>query len=964
MEKHINSTSLIYNKNGFTTGIVFRIQEYILFSYTLNGITNDHLLNIIFPSGILNWNYVSQYLIDQLNEYSVRYKLDTFFYYELSKFNLRIKAKPNNTIIQNKINFHTCRFNIDVNKLFLNLKPTTINIINNIEFKINNGINDYFLYYDFQITEQYNLNDLYVLTTYHNIDNNTLQQKVICKNITDNNTINEKILDFTIIGFDIPSDICISKYSNIDQTFSIERVISNYFTWPVDNVWYHFSNNIKLIDKNSKNALSSFMYYPQLIPIGSDVNIIGNSKYDNNSITYGILSDNSYTGIYGGEPIVESLLLDCSSYKGYSGGPILVNMINEWNIDYTLNNVVDICQSYNGEIIYAITYTLDKFYLYKSNNYGKNFVNIIFNQLNTNTTSLSIIKICVDYSGLYLYISISNSGIYFSNNQGLNWSQKSSTSLITCIDCSYDGSFIIASGTASKLLYSNNYGTNISEIPTTNIIFNMIKLSNTKIIGVESLGYLYISDITNINLIPKINDKRRLWSSVDIKNGVICATTQKGEVFISNDNGINFNKIISLPLLNYTSVSIDKNGENIFISGNKLNDNINMDLFMNSNTSVELGIVQGQRNVQNLSGDIKINSSYIYISENSGKNWRKDYSTDVKYIFNKILISSDYKSIIAMGNYNIGYETYYTNKYFLQSFINNKNYKIIGMLVGGASKNEYFESTNISISFHIIHFVMHQIYYKYLELSESIKNNINLFIKYVISGFPKVYLGIKYNHFHHYDLIKNPSLITIFNTNKIFGGLWMNNFIKGFNFIEKRFIYDILEPEKKDIISIQNPLIYTKLWKIFHQDLSSNYPILLTKIIYFNFWLRENIQLELGKFNTLNLNTQYDYYDINRQRNDTISFGKSEYFMSQRSISDFIYFYYYDITGIEGAGEAKVFKDFVIEYIYFDIKKQIWTIGAEKVYPFLTDTREWSVAFPLLLYGYEKVNTLREFSSN
>jgi hypothetical protein len=240
---------------------------------------------------------------------------------------------------------------------------------------------------------------------------------------------------------------------------------------------------------------------------------------------------------------------------------------------------------------------------------------------------------------------------------------------------------------------------------------------------------------------------------------------------------------------------------------------------------------------------------------------------------------------------------------------------------------------------------------------------MNLLIKYVLSGFPKVYLGIKYNHFNHSDLIKNPSLITIFNNDKIFGGLWINDFIKGFNFIQKKFIYDILEPEKKDTISIQNPLIYTKLWKIFHQDLSSNYPILLTKIVYFNFWIRENILLELGKFNTSNLNTQFDYYDINRERNDTISFAKSEYFTSQRSISDFIYFYFYDILKGLTSDESPVFKDFVIEYIYFDIKKQIWTIGSEKVSPFLTDTRELSIKYPLLLYGYEKSNTLYEFSS-
>ena len=96
------------------------------------------------------------------------------------------------------------------------------------------------------------------------------------------------------------------------------------------------------------------MYYPQLIPIGTELNIIGNSKFDNNSVTNGVLSDNSFTGLYGKDPIVESLLIDCSAYLGYSGGPILVNMIMEWNIDYTLNNVVDISQSYNGEIIYVI----------------------------------------------------------------------------------------------------------------------------------------------------------------------------------------------------------------------------------------------------------------------------------------------------------------------------------------------------------------------------------------------------------------------------------------------------------------------------------------------------------------------------------------------------------------------------------------------------------------------------------
>jgi hypothetical protein len=965
MEKYINNTSLVYNKNGFTTGILFRIQEYILFSFKLNKISNVRLLNIIFPSGILNWNYVAQYIIDQLNEYSLKYELSTLFTYELTNLYLRIKAKPNNVLDENSITFNTSRFNLDINKIFIDLKPTTSSANNNdIIFKINDSINDYFLYYDFKISNKYNLNDLYLMTTYHNIDNTTLQQKVICKNIIDNNTINEKILDFTIIGFDIPSDICISKYSNIDQTFSIENILSYYFTWPIDNVWYHYFNKNLLIDKNSKNSQLSFMYYPQIIPIGTEINLLGNSKFDNDSITYGILSDNSFTGIYGDSPIVESLLLNCSAYNGYSGGPVITNMMTEWYINYNLNNAIDICQSNNGEIIYIIIYT-SKYFLYKSINYGKKFIDISFNDLNVSTNSSSILRICTDDSGLFIYISISNTGIYFSSDQGLIWNKKSSITNIRCIDCSYDGSTVIASGSGAKLLYSYNFGTTISELNINTLILNLIKISDTKIIASESLGYLYISDIKNITLTTKLSDKRRLWSSIDIKNKIICATTQRGEVFLSNDNGINFNQVLSLPILNYTSVSIDKTGTNIIISANSFKDTINMDLVINSQANVSIGTKSGSVNKYTLSGDIKINSSYIYISNNSGKNWNKDFSTDVKYIFNKILVSGDYKNIIAIGNFNLGYEHLSSNfsRYFLQSFINNNNYKIIGMLVGGSDSNNYFENSNIALSFHIIHFVLHQIYYKYIELDEYIKNDVNLFIKYVISGFPKVYLGIKYNHFNHNDLITNPALITIFNKNKIFGGLWINNLIKGFNFIEKKYIYDILEPEKKDTISFQNPLINTKLWKIFHKDLSSNTPILLTKIIYFNFWIRDYIMLELGKYKSSNLKTQYDYYDINRERNDTILFVKSEYFDSQRSISDFIYFYYYDILAGLSPGQSPVYNDFVIEYIYFDIKNQIWTIGSEKVSPFATDTRDISIRYPILLYGYEKPNTLKEFSA-
>jgi hypothetical protein len=418
-------------------------------------------------------------------------------------------------------------------------------------------------------------------------------------------------------------------------------------------------------------------------------------------------------------------------------------------------------------------------------------------------------------------------------------------------------------------------------------------------------------------------------------------------VFISDDNGENFNKINTLPILNYTSVSMDSNGKNIFISCNSFIDTLNMDTFINSTNVV-------------IPDNLKSNSSYLYFSNNFGKNWNKDYSTDLIYKFDKILISNDYKNIIGIGYYNISYQIDKNISYFINTSVYNNNYKIIGMLVSGVD-NEYYENTCMAISLSIMQSVIWNVYTNYLQLDDNTKNDINLFTKYIVAGLPKIYTGLQYTHFKHSDLLINNSLINIFNNNKIMGGLWINNFIKGYNFVTNEFLYNILEKEKKDSIMIQNPFMNTKLWKIFHKDLSSKYPILLTKIIYFNFWIKQYLLLEIGRFNTTNLDTQYDYYDINSNITSSIKYNKSEYFSSQRSISDFIYYYFNDIFNQIDENRS-VFKDFVIEYIYFDINKQTWTIGSEKVSPFIKDDRELSILFPILLYGYEKPYTLYEFS--
>jgi hypothetical protein len=950
MDSYINKTCFIYNKTGFTTGIVFRIQEYLLFSYNINNKNNINSLNIILPSGILNWNYVAEYLIDQLNEYNIKYELNILFSYELQNNNLRIKAKfdyklyNNNTFIKIQTSYKP--INNEITKSFTTLKTN-----NTALFILNNDLNDFFLYYDFPISNEYNFNDLYILTTYHNIDISTINQKVICKYISDNNNINEKILDFTIIGYDIPSDICVSIYSNIDSSFSINNVLSFNFNWTKENQWFLYSATPFIID-NSKNSKSSFMYNPQIIPNGTDIFVIGNSIYDNNSINYGILSDNSFTGFYGEKPIVESLLLNCSAYNGYSGGPVLTNMITEWDINTMLTNIIDFCQSSMGSIIYVITYIDNKYIINKSFDYGHNFIKLNTSYegidfLNENTNDTSIIKISVDSTGIYVFISISDSGIILSYNGGESWIIISTDTGFKSIESSYDGSFFISTKEDETIIYcSFDYGNTILAIPEQPKGLDIIKIGDKKIIAIHKIGYLYVSDIQTINFTSKINDRPRLWSAIDIKNGIICATTQKGEVFISNDNGEIFTKVTSLPILNFTSVSIDLTGKNIILSCNSFIEGLINNTFLYSYDNV-------------ITDNLKENNSYIYISNNYGKSWYKDYSTDLKYKFDKLLISSDYKYIIGVGYYDKKRYTDF-NSSFLNTQINNNNYKIIGMLVSGVG-NEYYENMSIALSNNIIIPIIMNIYSTYIRLNINIKNDINLYSKYIIAGFAKVYMGLQYKHFTHTNLLLNSSLINIFNINKIMGGLWINNFIKGFNFISKKFIYDILEKEKKDSIMFQNPFMNSKIWTIFHKDLSSKYPILLTKIIYFNYWIRDNVLLELGKYNTSNTKTQYDYYDVNLNKFSSIKFAKSDYFTSQRSISDIIYFFYADSYSEDSFSMATI-EDFVIEYIYFDIKKQIWNIAAEKVKIFIRDDGSSSIQYPVLLYGYENPSTLFEFS--
>ena len=157
-------------------------------------------------------------------------------------------------------------------------------------------------------------NRLYLLGIKHILKriNNPLIYTIVNVNVwnKDKNIyeLTSKIIGFVCIGYDTTSDIMIAAY---DGTQSI-------------------NNNIEYLKTDvllNKNYVEAFDYDDiidsRTLNIGENICIIGQSRFDNNTIASGIIKDNMYNGFPSGEEMVESLLCDVATYKGGSGSPII-----------------------------------------------------------------------------------------------------------------------------------------------------------------------------------------------------------------------------------------------------------------------------------------------------------------------------------------------------------------------------------------------------------------------------------------------------------------------------------------------------------------------------------------------------------------------------------------------------------------------------------------------------------------
>lgn len=201
---------------------------------------------------------------------------------------------------------------------------------------------------------------------------------------------------------------------------------------------------------------------------------------------------------------------------------------------------------------------------------------------NTNLSSkIKLSKIASDKNCQNLY-SISNNGIYISNDYGKNWQldMNSISLFLTAISCNYSGQYIIAAALQKSttfgiiIYYSNDYGKtwNILPLNNKNEYCVSITFNSKSFLMLTSIGNIYESFDYGISWANKITIHNKCNYITSSYNGQYLFVTSLvfngGGVYISNDYGINWNK--QLIIDNCSSITTSYTGQYLAVTSNSL----------------------------------------------------------------------------------------------------------------------------------------------------------------------------------------------------------------------------------------------------------------------------------------------------------------------------------------------------------------------------------------------------------
>ncbi len=173
-------------------------------------------------------------------------------------------------------------------------------------------------------------------------------------------------------------------------------------------------------------------------------------------------------------------------------------------------------------------------------------------------------------------------------------------------------------------------------------------------------------------------------------------------------------------------------------------------------------------------------------------------------------------------------------------------YKVVGMIKDKLKKspNTAICINSIVLSNIVNTMILSYVYYRGFYGSNIV--GLNTAIKF---GYNTTYLGILGKYYYRLyptdgmlmDYKKYPSLRNL----NVTGGFLVDDFILGYDFIEKKIISSAKDLNKRNVFKLESPLLETTLYKRF---LKTNNPILIYSLTYFDCITSSYQRIEVGKF--------------------------------------------------------------------------------------------------------------------
>ena len=209
--------------------------------------------------------------------------------------------------------------------------------------------------------------------------------------------------------------------------------------------------------------------------------------------------------------------------------------------------------------------------------------------------------------------------------------------------------------------------------------------------------------------------------------------------------------------------------------------------------------------------------------------------------------------------------------------------KYVGMIIGSLKSNS---SYLLAINGLVLDNIFDSIIQRW-KLAQTLNLDSIKLEKYISNGVPKTWLGTINVYYH-------PLLSGVYkelSNFKYVGGLLITNFIVGFNYIKKEFIYTSKDLLDKNVVEISGPLLKTNLYKRFISN--GNVPIVISSIIYYDSVSDEFKSINIGKFSNQQSFSDFVY----NNRYISLIPSDSKYYNNFTSIFSGVRIVYYYFDG-------------------------------------------------------------------